>query len=168
MGDLAYPSSQKFWTSRFCWLSAPTKNLSFPCHYPDHILESAYWKAHIGKKVPNSFSSNFIKILPMVCIFSYTVMNYLKKPVGTKFLDTTQHATGLSPRIILPVSPFLPEYPLLQCGFTALTRCGLPSSKPLWETMHSITLPFLQGGQLSIPHILKSGDQKKNERLREL
>ena len=47
--------------------------------------------------------------MPVVRIFSYTIMTYLKTFVGTKFLNTKQCPVGLFPRIMSHVSVFLPK-----------------------------------------------------------
>ena len=52
-------------------------------------------RPHIGKKVS---LIDFRKLLAKS--FSYTMMNYLKKLVGTKSINTKQCAARLSPRII--------------------------------------------------------------------
>ena len=58
----------------------------------DHILE---------KKVSLiAFRQILSKVLPEPCIFSYTIMTYLKKLVGTKSVNKKQCPAGLSPRII--------------------------------------------------------------------
>ena len=46
------------------------------------------------------------KVLPGARIFSFTIMNYLKKFIGIKSPNTKQCPAGSSPRIItsLPVS----------------------------------------------------------------
>ena len=60
-----------------------------------------------------------------MCIFSYTIMTYLKNLEGTKSLNTKQFPAGLSPRIMRQVSPFLPKCPLLWWCSVAPTRCRL-------------------------------------------
>ena len=71
--------------------------------------------AHTEKKVSLvAFRQFFSKILPQACIFSNTIMTYLKNLVGTKSLNTKQFPAALSPRII-------PHYPL--------------SPKHLWKTL---------------------------------
>ena len=58
----------------------------------DHILE---------KKILIAFRQILSKILLEACIFSNTIMAYLKKKlIGTKFLSTKQYPAGLSPKII--------------------------------------------------------------------
>ena len=95
-GDL--PASQKVWTFPFCLISPPPKN--WVPLYPDH-------RPHIGKKVSLiAFRQILSKLLPEACIFSNTIMTYLKKFVGTKSLNTKHYPTGLSSRIIYtPLSP---------------------------------------------------------------
>ena len=86
---------------------APIKKSSslVPLLIPDHIL---------GKKVSLiDFRQILPEILPVMCIFSYTIMTYLKNLEGTKSLNTKQFPAGLSPRIMHQVSPFLPKCPLL-------------------------------------------------------
>ena len=76
----------------------PHQNIESPRPSPDH-------SPHIGKKVSLiAFRQILPKILPAVCIFSHTVMIYVKKYNGTKSLNTKQYPAGLSPRII-------PHYP---------------------------------------------------------
>ena len=82
----------------------------------DHILR---------KKSLIAFRQILVKILPAACIFSYTIMTYLKKLHGTNSLNTKQCPVGLSTRIIPQVSPFLPKFPLLCWCFVAPARCGL-------------------------------------------
>ena len=50
-------------------------------------------------------------ILPVVRIFSFTIMTYLKKLIGIKSLNTKQCPSGFSPGIIPfpPVSSLLPK-----------------------------------------------------------
>ena len=98
---------------------APIKKSSslVPLLIPDHIL---------GKKVSLiDFRQILPEILPVMCIFSYTIMTYLKNLEGTKSLNTKQFPAGLSPRIMHQVSPFLPKCPLLWWCSVALTRCRL-------------------------------------------
>ena len=99
------PANPKDSTFAFCWISPPRKNC-VPCLSPDH-------KPYIGEKaISNSLYTNFTKSFPVAC--SYTIMIYLKKLDGTKSLNTEQCPTGLSPKIIPQVSPFLPKMsPLL-------------------------------------------------------
>ena len=61
--------------------------------------------AHIGKKSIVAFRQFFSKILSQACIFSNTVMTYLKKLVGTKSLNAKQFPAGLSPGIISHYHP---------------------------------------------------------------
>ena len=51
------------------------------------------------------------KILPVTRIFSFTIMTYLKKLIGIKFLNTKECPARFSPRIIpsRPVSSLLPK-----------------------------------------------------------
>ena len=98
---------------------APIKKSSslVPLLIPDHIS---------GKKVSLiDFRQILPEILPVMCIFSYTIMTYLKNLEGTKSLNTKQFPAGLSPRIMHQVSPFLPKCPLLWWCSVALTRCRL-------------------------------------------
>ena len=98
---------------------APTKKSSSLAllHNADHIL---------GKKVSLIVFRQFLpNILPVACIFSYTIMTYLKKLDGTKTLNTKQCPVGLSPRIIPHITSFLPKWPLLWCCFVGTTLCGL-------------------------------------------
>ena len=72
------PASQKVWTFPLCWISPPLKN--WVPQITDYIL---------GKKVlVIAFRQILSKILPEACIFSNTIMTYLKKLVGTKSLNT--------------------------------------------------------------------------------
>ena len=67
-----------------------TKKLSYPV--PPLITHYI-----LGKKVALiAFRLVLPKILLEACIFSYTIMTYLKKLVGTKSLNTSQRPTGLS------------------------------------------------------------------------
>ena len=76
----------------------PHQKLESPCLLiTDHVLE---------KKVSLiDFGQSFSKILPQACIFSNTIMPYLKKLIGTKSLNTKQCPAGLSPGIIPHYSP---------------------------------------------------------------
>ena len=107
------PASQKVWTFPFCWISPPLKNWVSLSPITDYILK---------KKISLiAFRQILSKILPEACIFSNTVMTYLKKFVGTKSLNTNQCPAGLSPRII-------PQYP----------------RKHLWETLRMERNPTQQ------------------------
>ena len=79
------------------WDITPTK-IYPPCPLiTDYIL---------GKKVSLiAFREILPKILPEGCIFSNTIINYLKQLVGIKSFNAKQCSSGLSPRII-------PHYPL--------------------------------------------------------
>ena len=72
------------------------------------------------------FRQNLPRTLPAACIFSYTIMTYLKNFDGTKSLNAKQYPAVLTTWIILQVSPFLS--PLLWCCFAAPTRFELPHS----------------------------------------
>ena len=66
---------------------------------PDH-------RPHIGKEVCLiAFRQILSKSFPETCIFSNTIMTYLKKLVGTKSLNTKQCPGRLSPRIISHYPP---------------------------------------------------------------
>ena len=71
---------------------------------------SPNYRPHIEKGV---FLIGFRKflpnILPAAYIFSYTIMSYLKKLVGTKSVNTKQCSVALSLRIISHVFPSLPK-----------------------------------------------------------
>ena len=104
-GNLWGPSaSQKVWTFSNCWISLPPK-IEWLCPLITlHILE---------KQVSLTALRQILsKVLPEACIFSNTIVTYLKKFIGTKSLDTKQCPAGLSLRII-------PHYP----------------PKHLWETL---------------------------------
>ena len=89
--------SQKVWTFLFCWISSPPKNW---------VILSIDHTPYITKKVSlTAFRQILSKTLPEACIFSNPVMNYLKKIIGTKSLNTKQCLAGLSPRIIPDYSP---------------------------------------------------------------
>ena len=71
----------------------------------------------------DSFQTQILpKMLPVMHIFSFAIMTYLKKLTGTKSLNREQCPAGLSPRIIpsLPVSLFLPKYS--KTGFPSLNK----------------------------------------------
>ena len=55
-------------------------------------------RSHIWKKggISNSFQTNFTTILPVVHIFSLTIMTYLKKLIGIKSPNTKQCRARLS------------------------------------------------------------------------
>ena len=68
----------------------------------------------LGKKVSLIvFRYISSKILPLVHIFSFTIMTYLKKLTGIKSLNTKQCLAGFSSRII-PSPPVSPRVYLLQ------------------------------------------------------
>ena len=123
--------------------STPTKKLSPPVSslISEHILP---------------------KTLPAECIFSYTIMTYLKNFVKALFFNTEQCQAGLSLRIIPPVSIFLPRNALsfnveLLCPprvdwLLPLNLLGKPST--IWL--------FLLGRlKLSVPRFEKGGSEKK-------
>ena len=91
------PVSQKVWSFSFCWKSPPAKNW-------DHLSPD---NRYIGKKVLIAFRQILSKILPEACIFSDIIMTYLKKLVGTNFLNTKLCLAALFPRI---VPHFLPKH----------------------------------------------------------
>ena len=73
----------------------------------DHILE---------KNILIAFRQILSKILLEACIFSNTIMAYLKKKlIGTKFLSTKQYPAGLSPKII-PHCPLRHSWETLEMG----------------------------------------------------
>lgn len=75
-------------------------------------------------------------ILPAIGIFSFTVMTSLKNFIGLKFFKTKWYPTGLSIRIIPPVTSVLskrsPSLTLLSCYYQMLTS-PTPFCKGLWE-----------------------------------
>ena len=79
----------------------PHSKIEFPCPTFDHIVE------RIVSLI--AFRQIVSKILHVASIFSYTIMTYLKKLDGIKSLNTKQCPSGLSPRIIPKISPFLPK-----------------------------------------------------------
>ena len=79
----------------------PHSKIEFPCPTFDHIVE------RIVSLI--AFRQILSKILHVASIFSYTIMTYLKKLAGIKSLNTKQCPSGLSPRIIPKISPFLPK-----------------------------------------------------------
>ena len=79
----------------------PHSKIEFPCPTFDHIVE------RIVSLI--AFRQIVSKILHVASIFSYTIMTYLKKLDGIKSLNTKQCPSGLSPRIIPKMSPFLPK-----------------------------------------------------------
>ena len=110
------------------------KNLNFPLWSPPPKNWVLNHRPHIGKKgISNSFRQILLKILPPACIFSHTIMTYLQRLVGTKFLNTKQCPAGLSPRII-------PHFLL----------------KPSWETLRMGENPTLQPKIYSFPLTKKS------------
>ena len=103
------------------------QKIESPCPSLDH-------RPHIEKKVSLIvFRQILPKILLVVCIFSYTIMMYLKKLVETKSLSTKQCPAGSSPRII-------PHYP----------------PKHLWETLGMGEYPTQQPKIYSFPPLEKS------------
>ena len=66
---------------------------------PDH-------RPHIGKRVSLiAFRQILSKILPEACIFSNTIMTFLKNLIGTKSFIRKQCPAGLSPTIIPHYAP---------------------------------------------------------------
>ena len=67
---------------------------------------SLHRRPHIGKKgISNSFQTQIVlKILPVMQIISFTIMNYLKKFIWIKYLKMKQCPARLSP-IIIPSPP---------------------------------------------------------------
>ena len=98
VGDL--PASPEMWTYSFFWISPPLKNWFPPSLSWSQIT---YWK----KVSLIAFRQILPKVWPMTCIFSYTILIYLKNLDLTKSLNTKQCPAGLSPRIIHQLSPFL-------------------------------------------------------------
>ena len=71
------PAGQKVWIFPICWIPHPSKNWVYLS--PDH-------RSNIGeKKVLIAFRQIFVKNSAEACIFSNTIMAYLKKLIGTKF-----------------------------------------------------------------------------------
>ena len=102
MGSLSKPKSLNF-----LQLLDITSTKNWVTLSPDHT-------PYTGKKKVSLTALRQIlsKVLPEACIFSNTIVTYLKKFIGTKSLDTKQCPAGLSLRII-------PHYP----------------PKHLWETL---------------------------------
>ena len=95
-------------------------------------------KPHIGRKVSLIASRQILpKVLSLACIFSYTIMAYLKNLDGTKSLNTKQYPAGLPPRIIPQTFLLLPKMsPLLMLFFCTYHIWTVPpSSEPSWETL---------------------------------
>ena len=110
----------------------PTKKSShtIPLLITDHLL---------GKGVSLiALREILLKLLFGACIFSYTIMTYLKKLDGTKTLNAKQCPLGSSPRIIPQVSPFLPKMspPLMLFCCTHEVWTVTPFlCETLWETL---------------------------------
>ena len=87
------PADPKGWTLPFCWISSFQKIVS-PCPLmKDHILE---------KKISQVALREILsKIMPGACIFSNTIMTYMKRLVGTKFLTTKQCSADYLPQLDL-------------------------------------------------------------------
>ena len=79
-------------------------------------LQTTYWK----KVSKTAFKQILPKILPVVHIFSFIIMTYLKKFNRIKSLITEQCPVELYPYIIPTVSPILPKM------FPILLSCFLP------------------------------------------
>ena len=88
----SFPASQKFWIFSFCLISLPPKNW---------VHLSPDRRSHIGKKGFNSFYTDFTKNSAEACIFSNTIMTYLKKLIGTKFQQ--DHLPELFPIVLLSI-----------------------------------------------------------------
>ena len=127
------PTKKKSWGWEFPWKPkslnfpfllniTPTKKLSPPVAWSQII----YW----NKKVSIVFRQILSKLLPEACIFSNIIMNYLKKLVGTKFLNTKQCPTGLSPRIMPHCPPNIQKiYSFTPPEKSPLLNLLLPLSK---------------------------------------
>ena len=69
---------------------APNKKLT--------LTVSPGLRPHIGKKMVSliAFRQNLPRTLPAACIFSYTIMTYLKSFDGTKSLNAKQYPSVLT------------------------------------------------------------------------
>ena len=120
-GEGSEPPQQKFGSSPF--LSCLIPSLAW--------LQTTYRK----KVSLIVFRQILPNILPVVHIFSFIIMAYLKKFIGIKFLSTKQCPAELSPWIIPPLFPILPKmFPLLlSCLLSPpCMDCPTPSHK-LWK-----------------------------------
>ena len=100
----------------------------------------------------------FPKKLPVACIFTYTIMAYLKKLNGTKSLNPKQCLTELSHRFITQVSHFLPKMssPLMLLCCTHQVSVFPPSLQMLWQALRMGYNPTQQ------PKVYSLSVQKKN------
>ena len=90
------PASQNVWTFPFCLISPPFKKFS-----PLPLDHTPY----IGKKATlTAFRQVLSNILSETCIFSNTIMNCLKKFIGTKSLDTKSVLQHYHPELY-PIIP---------------------------------------------------------------
>ena len=106
-------------------LNLPTKKLSPPLYATSHPCLIAYQK--LKKILP--------KIVPLVHIFSFTIMTYLKNFIGIEFLSRKQCPGESSPSIIPPAFSILLKMFLLLPPFLFLP----PHSPNMWTD-----LPFTQ------------------------
>ena len=86
------------------------------------------------------------------CIFSYTVMAYLKKLIGIKSLNTKQFLVGLSPRCCFESYQTVKNLLIFWNRFTSSTiKSVIPS--PSNSNFHVITLCKLQFVAVVIPAV---------------
>ena len=78
--------------------TTPTEKLSPPVPWS----QTTYWKNILVFLI--AFRQILSKILPEECIYSNTIMTYLKKLVGTKSINTKKYPVELSP-INIPYYP---------------------------------------------------------------
>ena len=131
-----YPKTSTFWTSTFCWMSIPPNIWVLLLFVMSHSSCLTCLKPHIGQNVSLiGFRQILPKYLPVMHIFSFTIITYLKKLLGVKFFFTKQRPAGLSPKIIPPAACVLPKMP------SPLTYWMLPS---VWQKhwMVKILLTF--------------------------
>ena len=133
------PADPKCWTFPFCWISSLQKIVS-PCPLmKDHTLE---------KKISQVALREILsKVMPGACIFSNTIMTYMKRLVGTKSLTAKQCSADYLPQLDLII--LLNIY-----GKTWECRRIPPKSQKFTHFLHQ-TPPSLiliwVGGNLSPP-----------------
>ena len=99
-------------------LNPPTKNWVLPLSFMSHPIPPLIADQILEKKI--AFKQISPNILPLVHIFIFTIMTYLKSIIGIESLSTKQIPGELSPWITLLV------FSMLLNMFPLLSSCLLP------------------------------------------
>ena len=124
VGD--FPARPKIWTFPFCWISPPLKS--------QVLCPSSDDRPHIEKKI-SLIKQIVTKNLPVVCIFSYTILTYLKKLEPSPLMQNSLQQDYLPEkyrRYLLSYQKF-PSFDvvLLHPPYVDFP----PFPEPLWETL---------------------------------